>query len=334
MWVGGEGGMEEGLVRRQGIPFQAIPAAGVHGVGWRALPQNLIRLTRGYLAARRILQVFQPQVLFFTGGYLAGPVAWAGRHIPMLLYVPDIEPALAARLVSRLADCIAITTSDSRRYFRRGAPLVETGYPVRASLLTWSRKAARAHLGVTDERPVVLVTGGSRGARSINQAVFRHLSDLLEWTQVIHVTGELDWPTAQQVTTTLAEPLRQRYRVFPYLHEEMGAALAAADVVVSRAGASTLGEYPLFGLPAILVPYPYAWRYQKVNAEYLAARGAAVVIEDSALADQLPAVLRAILDVPARRQAMQAAMRSLAQPGAAQRIAQSLIELAGEVERC
>ena len=125
--------------------------------------------------------------------------------------------------------------------------------------------------------------------------------------------------------------MRRDYHAFPYLHEEMGAALTVADLVVSRAGASALGEYPLLGLPAVLVPYPHAWRYQKVNADYLASRGAAVVLEDSRLKEELFNVVQSLLTNSAKREAMRVSMRALARPQAARQIAQQLIELAGEV---
>jgi UDP-N-acetylglucosamine--N-acetylmuramyl-(pentapeptide) pyrophosphoryl-undecaprenol N-acetylglucosamine transferase len=115
----------------------------------------------------------------------------------------------------------------------------------------------------------------------------------------------------------------------PYLHE-MGAALAAADLVVSRAGASALGEFPLFGLPAALVPYPYAWRYQKVNADYLTNRGAAIMLEDSLLNEELLNTLIVLMDNPNKLQAMRAAMFELSHPRAADKIADVLMELAGE----
>ena len=102
-----------------------------------------------------------------------------------------------------------------------------------------------------------------------------------------------------------------RYHAFPYLHEEMGAALAAADLALSRAGASTLGEYPLFGLPAILVPYPYAWRYQKVNAEALVQCGAAVMLEDDKLSNQLLPTVNELLSQPQKMASMRAAMKRL-----------------------
>ncbi len=149
---------------------------------------------------------------------------------------------------------------------------------------------------MTEESPVLLVSGGSKGARSINNAVLANLPALVEMAQVIHITGELDWPVVEakmkELTTDAICPLP----AFPYLHEEMGAALAAADLALSRAGASTLGEYPLFGLPAILVPYPHAWRYQKVNADYLVQHGAAVMLEDAKLSDQLLPTVNDLLE--------------------------------------
>jgi len=121
---------------------------------------------------------------------------------------------------------------------------------------------------------------------------------------------------------------QKRYHTFPYLHE-MGAALTASDLVVSRAGASVLGEYPLFGLPAVLVPYPYAWRYQQVNALYLVNHGAAVIVDDAHLAGELLSTVLSLLgDVP-RLENMRVAMRSLYYPHAAQDLAASLIDLAG-----
>ncbi|OIO89641.1 MAG: hypothetical protein AUK02_02210, partial [Anaerolineae bacterium CG2_30_58_95] len=280
LWVGGEGGMEAKLVERAGVPFEAIPAAGVHGVGLEQLPRNLGQLRRGYSASRRILRQFEPDVLFFTGGYVAAPMALAGWKIPTLLYVPDIEPGLALKTLARFADCIALTAEDSRKYFSPRAQTVLTGYPTRSGLSNWTRKDARKKLRLDDDLPVLLVFGGSKGARSINTAVLDNLPALLELAQVLHISGELDWPNVQTARQNLSKIPAARYHAFPYLHEEMGAALAAADLAVTRAGASTLGELPLFGLPAILVPYPHAWRYQKINADYLVERGAAVMIEN------------------------------------------------------
>jgi len=319
--------MEEELVNRAGIPFQSIPAAGVHGVGLRLLPANLARLSRGYLASLRILQDFAPDVLFFTGGFVAFPMALAGRSTPTLLYVPDIEPGLALRSAARFADRIAVTAGESKEYFAAKERVVMTGYPVRRELAGWTRESAATFLGLSAGLPVVLVTGGSKGARSINNAVLDNLPQLLKIAQVIHLSGTLDWPAVEAATALLPPELSARYHAMPYLHE-MGAALAGADLVISRAGASVLGEYPFFGLPAILVPYPYAWRYQKVNADLLARKGAALVLEDRLLQSNLLSLTQTLLEDAARRETMRSAMRALSQSDAAGAIADQILQLA------
>ncbi len=330
LWVGGEGGMEKELVERQGIPFRSIPAAGVHGVGLGRLPGNVTAILRGVKASRRILDEFEPDVLFFTGGYVAFPMALAGRRIPTLLYVPDIEPGLALKTIARFADTITVTAEGSRPYFKSRANLVVTGYPVRRGIAQWDQDIARQSLDLEDGLPVLLVFGGSKGARSINMALLDSLPDLLEEMQVLHITGALDWPVVEAARAELGEDLAPNYHAYPYLHEDMGAALAAADLVVARAGASTLGEFPLLGLPAILVPYPHAWRYQKVNADYLAGRGAAIVLEDASLKSDLAAAVKRLLSDDARLDGMRQAMSSLSRPQAAAGIASQLFRLAGK----
>jgi len=155
------------------------------------------------------------------------------------------------------------------------------------------------------------------------------LRELLEKFEIIHLSGEQDLPVINNTREELPTGLASRYHALPYLHD-MGAALAAADIVVSRAGASCLGEYPLFGLPAILVPYPHAWRYQKVNADYLTRRGAAIILEDHRLNDDLFVTLNVLMENPNKLKAMRAAMFELSHPRAAEKIASALIELAGE----
>ena len=330
LWVGSYGGMEADLVRRAGLPFRAIHGAGVHGVGWR-LPLNALSLLRGLAEAMGVVRAFQPSAVFVTGGFITAPVAvaaWLNR-VPVLAYLPDIEPGLAVKLIARLAQRLAVTVEDSRAFFAgREARVVVTGYPTRPGLEAVTRAEAQAALGLEPATPTLLVTGGSRGARSLNRAVFAALPDWLRTFQVIHLSGQLDWAEAEQARAGLAAEQQARYHAWPFLHE-MGQALAAADLVVSRAGASALGEYPLFGLPAILVPYPFAWRYQKVNADYLVRRGAALRLNDEDLSAQLAGQVRALLGDPPRLAAMRAAARAAAQPGAAERIVAELARLAG-----
>jgi undecaprenyldiphospho-muramoylpentapeptide beta-N-acetylglucosaminyltransferase len=327
LWVGGESGMEADLVKRAGLPYRSIPAAGVHGVDLRSLPKNLLQLARGVLASQRILQRFRPDVIFFTGGYVAVPMAFAGQRTPILLYVPDIEPGLALKTLARFADRITVTAWDSQHYFNKN--VIVTGYPLRPDITSWERKKARVVLGLSSRKPTLLIFGGSQGARSLNKAVLANLPALLELAEVVHISGQLDWDEVEKAEAGLKARQRKRYHTFPYLHE-MGKALAVADLVVSRSGASCLGEFPFFGIPAVLVPYPHAWRYQKVNASYLARHGAAVMIEDSQLQDELLDTVKVLLDNPGKRESMQAAMRSLVQPDAARAIASQILELAGE----
>ena len=320
--------MEADLVRRAGIPFEAIPAAGVHGVGVRALPGSLMRLARGIPAARRVIARFQPDVLFFTGGYVGVPVAVAGQRLPQAVFVPDIEPALALRLISRFADVITVTTEESQAYHPASKRVVVTGYPARPDLGAATQQDARRRLGLRADLPALLVFGGSRGARSINEALWACLPELLGAAQVIHITGALDWNRVPEVRSGLPVDLSERYHPYAYLHEEMGSALAAADLAVSRAGAATLGEYPRLGLPAILVPYPHAWRYQKVNAAYLEQRGVAIILEDKDLKENLAAAVLELLEDRERLEAMRRAARALDRPGAARRIAAEIERLA------
>lgn len=320
--------MEADLVPREGLPFKAIHAAGVHGVGWRKLPANALSLGRGFFDSLRIVREFKPNVLMVTGGFLAVPAAlacWLNR-VPVLIYLPDLEPAQALKFVSGLAAKVCVTAEPSRQFFA-AHKVVVTGYPVRAELTQATRAQAVQHFGLDPARKTILVTGGSRGARSLNRAAFAALVDWLPDYQVLHLSGQLDWPEAEAARQILPAELKPFYHTHPFLHE-MGLALAAADLVVSRAGASALGEYPLFGLPAVLVPYPYAWRYQKVNADYLVARGAAVRVNDEDLSVKLPATVRALLADENRLRQMRQAAQAAAQPGAAQRIAHALVTLA------
>jgi len=331
LWVGGRGGMEADLVKREGIRYEAIPAAGIHGVGLRTLPGNLWQVGRGFFSSRRILRKFRPNVLFFTGGFVAVPMALASRVFgrnKSLLYVPDIEPGLALKTIARFSDCIALSVEESGDYFPKHPSKVITGYPIRPGLDSWTTDEARSFFALQEDLPVLLVFGGSKGARSINQALAGALPELLQEMQVIHITGRLDWQMMEKARADLSTEQLNRYRPYPYLYDEIGAAMYLADLALTRAGASTLGELPIFGLPAILVPYPYAWRYQRVNANYLMNHGAVEIIEDSQLAGQIVPKVHELMADAAKREKMSQAMHSLAKPEAAAKIASLLTDLA------
>lgn len=329
----GSGGLERDLVPESGIGFAAYhdvqggPVAGV-SLGRKLL--SAAQLSLGTLQALGLLWRYRPQVLLLTGGWCGLPVALAARlmRVPALIYLPDIEPGSTIRLLQRFARRVAVTVPDAGRYFPAGKAVV-TGYPLRREVTQATREAGIAHFGLDPARRTLLVFGGSRGARSINRALLAIVPDLLRdgW-QIIHVTGTLDWPEVEAERARLGDVAG--YLAYPYLHHEMGLAFAAADLAVSRSGASTLAEFPLFGLPAILVPYPHAWRYQKVNADYLAERGAAQVMEDARMTTELLPVIRQITTDPARLAQMRDCAAALAQPDGAERIAEELARLAGE----
>jgi UDP-N-acetylglucosamine--N-acetylmuramyl-(pentapeptide) pyrophosphoryl-undecaprenol N-acetylglucosamine transferase len=342
MWIGSQEGLERDLVTQTGLQFEAVPGGQVVGVGVLRAMKSLMRMAKGTLRALTIVRCFRPDVLLTTGGWVTVPVTLAAwlRRVPIVIFLPDIEPGSAIRALSRFATRIATVTDDSARYLRPGLTTT-TGYPVRPSLLQAAgydscgqstgpaQKVKSAHsFGLDPAQSTVLVMGGSRGARSINEALKAILPDLLPDCQIIHISGTLDWPWVSELPATLPDDLRARYSPHPYLHDEaMANALAAADVVVSRAGAGVLGEFTLFGLPAILVPYPHAWRYQKVNADYLANHGAAVHLTDDQLAGDLLPTLRRLLGNEAMRSAMAANARALAVPDAARRVVDLLAAL-------
>lgn len=331
LWIGTSGQMEEQLVPRAGIELKTIRGGPLVGVDFRKRALHAGRLLSSLGAVARIMRRFRPSVVLMTGGYVNAPVAPVARSmkIPSAIFLPDIEPGSAIRTLSRFVKRVACTAAESVPYFVPGKAVV-TGYPVRPEIreaLTLSREEALARFDLRPGRRTLFVFGGSRGARSLNQALAENLESLLERHQVIHVSGELDWPTIEARASQLPEAQRRYYRPYAYLHEEMGPAFRAAELVVARAGASMLGESPAFGLPSILVPYPYAWRYQKVNADYLEKHGAAVRLDDERLPQAFLPTVTSLLEDDAKLAQMSAAAASLDRPEAAANLARLLRDL-------
>jgi len=329
LWIGTKGEMEETLVPRAGLRLETIPAGPIVGVPLGTRARNAARMARGYGAASGLIRRFRPAAMFMTGGYVAAPVALAARRrgVPIVVYLPDVEPGSTIRAVMPLARRVACTTDGSRAFVPE-EKMVVTGYPVRPEMRAaraLSREQALARFDLTPGRPTLFVFGGSRGARAINRALMGILPALLDDTQVIHISGTLTWPEVEANAATLPAEQRAFYRPCPYLHEEMGAAFRAADLVVARAGASMLGECPAFGLPAVLVPLTFAWRYQKVNADYLTERGVAVQLTDETLAATLLPTVRGLLFDSERRSRMAAAAAVLDRPDAATNLARLIL---------
>lgn len=324
--------MERQLVQESEIAFAAyheLHAGPVHGVNPVRIVSSLIKLSIGSLQAYFKLSSSRPRVILLTGGWANLPLALAATlwRIPIVIYLPDIEPGLTIKVLQRFARRVAITAPESERFFPRGKTVV-TGYPLRRDRLTSTRDEAIDHFQLDPSLKTLLVFGGSRGARNINVALGDQLARLLAANlQILHITGAMDWERTMAQVGELSE--HPRYHAFAYLHDVMGLALAAADLVVCRAGASTLAELPLFGLPAILVPYPYAWRYQKVNADYLSERGAGLRLNDEEMPEKLYDTVTELLGDEKRLAEMRAQSAALAQPGGARRLADLVLEVGG-----
>jgi UDP-N-acetylglucosamine--N-acetylmuramyl-(pentapeptide) pyrophosphoryl-undecaprenol N-acetylglucosamine transferase len=342
LYVGSRDGMEAALVARESdLPFYGLPAAALRGRNPLAMARAGLVLGAGVLHARQLLRELRPAAILGTGGYVCVPLFVAARAagVPTAIYLPDVVPGLAVKALARLATMVACNVEDSAPYFAK--PIAVVGYPVRRELWTQDKAACRASFALEAEPPVLLVYGGSRGARSINRAVQVLLPWLLERAQVIHVCGrEGDEGWLREAAAALPRALQRRYHLYPYLFGDevsgptMTQAFGAADVALCRSGASTLAELPAAGLPAMLVPYPYV--HQDENADYLVQRGAAVKVGD----DQLPGLgkpgdgtlereLGRLLANDAARDAIAQRSKALAKHDAAQRLAELLLGLAG-----
>jgi UDP-N-acetylglucosamine--N-acetylmuramyl-(pentapeptide) pyrophosphoryl-undecaprenol N-acetylglucosamine transferase len=341
--------MEELLVERANIPFRGIDTGQLRGINPLQALANIGKMVKGFRQSLAILHDFRPDVCLVTGGYVCVPVVLAcrWRSVPVLIYLPDMTPGAAILWLSRFAQRVAVTFPEAARYFGGLAPqgkAVVTGYPVRRELVeaAHNRAAARQQLARvidrpamdgSDELPLVLIWGGSLGARSINLATWTALADLLPHAHVLHVVGTRDWALAKEqmqtlrATGVLSGGTARRYHPVDYLHEAMSLALASADLTVARAGASTLGEFPVAGLPSILVPLIITGVNQQRNAEQLAQHGAAVIVADNKLADDLARTVVELLNQDERRAAMAQAATALAKPNAAQKIADALLDM-------
>jgi UDP-N-acetylglucosamine--N-acetylmuramyl-(pentapeptide) pyrophosphoryl-undecaprenol N-acetylglucosamine transferase len=316
-FVGSRGRAESRLVPEAGLELDTVAVTGLPRRVGAPLLRALGLAARATLEARRVIARRRPHVVYGGGGFVAGPVvvaAWM-RGVPVALAEADARLGLANRLGAPLA----------RRVFLAfplpgyaGAKYRVTGRPIPARSRAGSREAGRRAFDLPAAGPVLLVAGGSQGARSLNELAVDAFAR--KGPAVLHLAGERDY---EQLRGRVA---RADYRLLPWT-DDYGLALACADLALARSGASVF-ELAAAGLPAVLVPYPYATAdHQRRNAEYFAGAGGAVIVPDAEL-DQVPALVTQLLGDSARLAEMAQAMRSVARPDAAAVIAEELIGLA------
>jgi UDP-N-acetylglucosamine--N-acetylmuramyl-(pentapeptide) pyrophosphoryl-undecaprenol N-acetylglucosamine transferase len=325
-FVGTARGLESRAVPALGLPLDLIRSAGLKGKSVGGLARGLMLLPLSALDAWRVLSRRRPDVVVGVGGYSSGPVLLLAvmRRLPTLLMEQNIAPGFTNRRLARWVRAAAVSYEETLRYFP-GVGVV-TGNPVRSEFL---RRGGGDEPHRVDGKVSVLIVGGSQGARAVNDAMLaaapalaRHASTLA----ITHQTGERDLARVRDGYGAASCPAT----VEPFLHD-MPARMAAADLVISRAGASTLAELTILGRPMVLVPLPTAADdHQRKNAEALARAGAAEVIEERDLTgERLAAVVTTLAGDAERRRRMAAAARSLGRPDAAARVADRVAQLAG-----
>jgi UDP-N-acetylglucosamine--N-acetylmuramyl-(pentapeptide) pyrophosphoryl-undecaprenol N-acetylglucosamine transferase len=329
-WIGGHRGLEDRIVRAAGIPLRRLALRSLRTVERDVhLVADPARLTLSVPQALALLARDRPAAIFTTGGYVAIPILIAAAilRIPVLLWEGNVVPGRSVRATARLASAIAVSFGATCASLATRRPCLETGTPIRETRGV-DRLAAREQLDIPPGGRVLLVFGGSQAVRRFNAAVAEVLPRLVERTHLIHVTGDEGYGPALAARERLPAEVRARYRPEPFLRDQMLTALAAADLVLGRAGSSTIAEVTALGQPMIVVPYPHAGGHQWANALRLVEAGAARLIEDEALDGAALLEAARVLDDPAAHAAMSAAARGLGRPAAADAVAAILLALA------
>ncbi|WP_242909456.1 UDP-N-acetylglucosamine--N-acetylmuramyl-(pentapeptide) pyrophosphoryl-undecaprenol N-acetylglucosamine transferase [Actinomadura terrae] len=337
-WVGGERGVEAKVAAEEGVPFTAIPTGGTFRGSNRLsrLSSAVGRVPVGVREAVNIVRGIRPHAVLCTGGYASVPVGLAARlcHRPLLVHEQAVRVELANRITMRGAARVALSaepTMDLLPERLRGRAVV-TGNPLRPGLADGDARAAPARLGWdgwTPSLPTVYVTGGSRGARHINELVTAALPELLRYANVFHQAGAEPAGPVPAAVERLPPDLRPRYLARGFVGEELADLLALADVVVSGGGCGTVGELTALGKPSVLVlPARPAGDERRRNAEHLAAHGAArVLVGEEAAPARLVGELALLLTDPLRRSEMSAMARRLGRPGAAAALTNEVLAL-------
>lgn len=340
LYIGAKSGMESRIVPEAGYSFRGIKAAGWQGRKPLALINALKSDHSGRKEAADLISAWKPQAVIGTGGFVCLPVAMAAvqKHIPVYIHEQNAYPGMTNRMIANWARGIMLSFEESAKhfpYFSRRKTSV-TGLPVRESITGADRSGALAFFQLKEDKKTILVAGGSLGAEHINRAMLYVIEQLYGSTdtQVLFATGRRDYEqmveelTVAGMTRDAMAGAESNIRMLPYI-DRMDLAYAAADIFIGRAGASTLAEITLCGLPAVLIPYPRASEnHQAYNAASLAARGGAMLMEDQGLSGSaLISILGELLNDGDRLQAMAACSNQAAYGRALEDILDILAEV-------
>ena len=317
VFVGTEKGLEKTIVPKAGFPLEFINVGGLKGKGGLDLLRNVVRLPLGFLDAWRLVGRHKPTVVLGVGGYSSGPVLVAAklRGVPTIIHEANAFPGLANRVVARWVTAVAVAFAEALPRMKRADGAV-TGNPIRAEFFTANRQPPTAN-----RKQRLLIFGGSQGSRVLNDAMtgaLLFLARVKDTLEIVHQTGPNELAKVQAAYKTSAFA---NARVVPYL-DPIVDEIAAADVVVSRAGAMTIGELAAIGRAAILVPFAAATNnHQELNARVVEKAGGAIVLTEKELTpERLAAAISEVMGDPERAARMGEAAKTLAVPDATKNI--------------
>jgi UDP-N-acetylglucosamine--N-acetylmuramyl-(pentapeptide) pyrophosphoryl-undecaprenol N-acetylglucosamine transferase len=324
--VGRRGGVAERLVTEAGLRLETIDISGVDVTSPRSVVRAMTQLPRATIAARSLVHKVMPDVVVGAGGYVSVPLVMAAltRRIPVVLLEQNAYPGRATRLLARRAYAVAASFAETQRHLS-GANVVQTGNPLRREVLA----KIPAPLGDACRR--ILVTGGSQGARRLNRAIIGCIQALLEQNpdvRVTHQCGALDFESMATVEATLPTDVRSRYRLDAFF-DDLAEQIAACDLVIMRAGGSSLAECAALGRPMILVPYPHAGGHQAHNAmPYVSAGAARLLNDEDCTSDRLQSEIEMLIRDTSRWQMMARASAATGRPDATARVIALITEAA------
>ncbi|CUH94036.1 UDP-N-acetylglucosamine-N-acetylmuramyl-(pentapeptide) pyrophosphoryl-undecaprenol N-acetylglucosamine transferase [Propionispora sp. 2/2-37] len=339
LFVGTRNSMEADIIPKEGFKLETIQVKGFdRKFSWGNI-SNLFNTIGSVWSSRKILKRFKPDIVIGTGGYVCGPILFAASlmGIPSMIQEQNVIPGVTNKILARFVDKIAVGYLESAKYFGSSNQhkVIFSGNPIRQDVLSVTREDAMISLNLDPDKRTILISGGSRGARSINKAMievhryFQNCDDI----QLLHVTGQNEYNNVvgKLKQYGIDEKLKGNIIIKPYLYN-MPQALAVADLAIFRAGAIGLAELTAKGIPAILIPYPYAAaNHQAYNARVMEQNGAAVVVDDHELCgDKLAGIVEKIIRNPDILQTMAEASRNLGKPDAANLIAREAAKLVGK----